>query len=174
MRSRPARSPATPLLALRGISRAFDVPVPRTVLRDVDLDVPPGRIVTILGGPLVLLLAASSALIATLSIGSTMPVATNARLREFGLRRAMGARPADIRRLVICEAALIGAVAEVCALSLGTLGLVTATAAREWTTVIDMSLLVLVPGLGVAGGMLGGLGPAIRASRLDPLAALRR
>lgn len=147
-----------------GSLRAVAPPDPVSLRRAVEQDV----------DSLVLLLAASSALIATLSIGSTMLVATNARLREFGLRRAMGARPADIRWLVICEAVLIGAVAGVCALSLGTLGLVIATAAREWTTVIDMSLLVLIPGLGIAGGMLGGLGPAIRASRLDPVAALRR
>jgi len=147
-----------------GSLKAVAPPDPVSLRRDVEQEV----------DSLVLLLAASSALIATLSIGSTMLVATNARLREFGLRRAMGARPADIRRLVICEALLIGAVAGVCALSLGTLGLVAATASREWTTVIDTRLLAAIPALGIVGGMLGGLAPAYRAARLDPVAALRR
>jgi len=42
-------SRTAPLLSLRGISRTFEVPVTRTVLRDVDLDVPPGKIITIVG-----------------------------------------------------------------------------------------------------------------------------
>lgn len=49
LRLSPAGPSSTPLLSLRGISRTFEVPVTRTVLRDVDLDVPPGRVVTIVG-----------------------------------------------------------------------------------------------------------------------------
>lgn len=146
--------------SLKAVAPPDPVSLRRAVEQDVD--------------SLVLLLAASSALIAALSIGSTVLVAANARLREFGLRRAMGARPADIRRLVICEAVLIGAVAGICALSLGTLGLAATTASREWATVIDTRMLAAVPALGIGGGMLGGLVPAYRAARLDPVAALRR
>ncbi len=144
--------------------KAVAPPDPATLRREVEEDV----------GSLIVLLAVSSALIATLSIGSTMLIATNSRLREFGLRRAMGARPADIRRLVICEAVLIGAVAGICALSLGTISLVAAAASRGWATVIDTRILWLVPALGIAGGALGGLVPAYRAARLEPVAALRR
>ncbi len=115
-----------------------------------------------------------------------MLVSVDERIREIGLRRALGARRLHIKAQFLAEAltlTLLGGlagilVAHFLALLVGTLPLLGPlyedTSGKgdihlsiSWATIaISTGLLLLV-------GLLSGMVPALRASRLDPAAALR-
>jgi putative ABC transport system permease protein len=101
------------------------------------------------------------------------------RVREFGLRRAVGARPRDLAVLVLWESVVVtligGLVGVGVALSVG--GVLTALEVEEVTDlglvgIVRPAVLGLV--VAVATGVAGGLVPALRAVRLSVLDALRR
>jgi len=102
-----------------------------------------------------------------------MLVAVNERVAEIGLRRAVGARPADIRLQFLLESA-------VTTLGGGLLGLVAGVAISQ-VVAIQMHLGDILPWrmvlLGIllssATGLLAGVVPARRAARLQPIDALR-
>jgi predicted lysophospholipase L1 biosynthesis ABC-type transport system permease subunit len=95
------------------------------------------------------------------------------RIREMGLRLALGARPSNLLSLVLREAlTLVGAgvgIGVVAALLLTQLlqTLLFGVGAR------DPATFVLAPAILLAAGVLGCLAPAFRAMRVDPAAALR-
>jgi putative ABC transport system permease protein len=113
-------------------------------------------------------LLAGGTVAATLMLGSV-----SARVPEIGLRRAVGARPADIRAQFLAETA-------VTALGGGALGAALGSA-LAWIVAVHVRLPVaLAPGamlLGVllagAVGLVAGVVPARRAARLEPAVALR-
>ncbi|MGH8923984.1 MAG: ABC transporter permease [Acidimicrobiia bacterium] len=115
----------------------------------------------------------------SLLIASGVSIGTNAlasviqRRREFGLRRAMGATPARIARLVIGECAVIGLVASLFGLLVGLAVFLIATSISGIPPAIPMKEIVLAPFIAVAVSVVAGSAPAIRASRTDPLVALR-
>jgi len=95
------------------------------------------------------------------------------RRGEIGLRRALGARRAHIRRQVTAEAALVGVVAGVIGTCLGLLGVSITSAVRGWTTTINPTTVLAAPLIGLVTGALAGLLPAIKASRTPPAETLR-
>lgn len=111
--------------------------------------------------------------VAGIGIMNIMLVAVTERTREIGLRKALGARPASIRTQFLLEAVLLcnvgGVVGVLCGFALGNLVAVFARfeprVPLEWAAIG----LLFCSAVGVAFGML----PAIRASRLDPIEALR-
>jgi putative ABC transport system permease protein len=117
--------------------------------------------------------ASISLAVGGISIMNTMLVSVTERTREIGLRMAVGARRRDIRNQFLVEAvllAMLGAVA-------GTvLGVVTAAVIARyggWPVLISPAVVLLACGsTGLVGVVFGSL-PAIRASRLDPMVALR-
>ncbi len=143
--------------------RAVAPPDPQSLRRDVEADI----------RALLIVLGATAALVSAVTIGTILIMSNAARIREFGLRRAMGARPKDIRRLVLLEATFVGGLAGFLALSLGLLVLAGLTASRGWTLIVDGRMWLIIPFLGAASGMAGGVIPAIRAARVDPIVALR-
>jgi len=122
--------------------------------------------------------------VAALGIINTMIMATYERTREIGIMRACGATRANIRNLFIFEAGLLGFLGGVIGLILSyglakignSIGNQIALAQNiPINNIISFPpwLVVSVIALTTIIGILAGLIPAIRASRLDPVEALR-
>ncbi|MFD7539236.1 ABC transporter permease [Streptomyces sp. NPDC059819] len=125
-------------------------------------------------GTLFLLLAAICLVIGAVGIANTTLVAVMERTAEIGLRRALGARGSHITIQFLAESASLGLLGGVIGASLGTVTVVTVSAVKQWTPVIAPLTLAAAPALGLATGLLAGLYPAWRASRVPPAEALRR
>jgi macrolide transport system ATP-binding/permease protein len=95
------------------------------------------------------------------------------RRQEFGLRRALGARPLHIANLVLVESTIIGAIGGLVGLLFGLGATLIVTILRQWGPVFDLSLAPAAIGCGILVGAIGGLLASVRASRIQPNAALR-
>jgi putative ABC transport system permease protein len=121
-----------------------------------------------------IVLPAVGLLVGAIVIMNIMLMAVSQRTREIGIRKALGARRRDIMRQFLVEAATlstVGAVAGI-ALGIGIAALVDAVTPMP-ASVAPWSVLVAVV-LGAGVGIVSGLYPAARASRLDPVVALRQ
>ena len=125
-----------------------------------------------------------SLFVAGIGIINTMVMATYERIREIGVMRACGATRATIRRLFTFEAAMLGFWGGVFGLGLSfVIGKVGTSIVGKFVTDIPVPIdeVISFPWwliLGVIGfttliGMISGLGPAIKAARLNPVDALR-
>lgn len=124
-------------------------------------------------------------LVATLGVANTMMMAIYERTREIGVLKAVGATNGEVRRMFTADAVLLGLIGGVVGVIFGTLlGRLVDWAghlylASEGVTGIGQMSIVpawlAIGALVFAGliGVLGGLYPATRAARLDPVAALK-
>jgi putative ABC transport system permease protein len=107
-------------------------------------------------------------------IMNIMLMVVTERTREIGLRKALGARRADITAQILTESVVLSMFGGM----IGTgLGAAIATIISAFTPIpasIEWWSVVLGIGITVLVGLFFGLYPAIRASRLDPIEALRR
>ena len=107
-------------------------------------------------------------------IMNIMLVAVAERTREIGIRKALGARRKDILRQFLVEAATLSTVGAVLGIALGILG----ANIIAWNTPLPMAVapwsLVAATLLGTVVGIVSGVLPARKASRLDPIDALRQ
>ncbi len=120
-----------------------------------------------------ILVSAISVIVGGIVIMNVMLVSVTARRREIGVRRAVGATKLDILRQFIAESVmqcLAGGTVGI------TLGFLVALALRSFTP-FPAAVQAWVAALGVflssATGLFFGIYPALRASRLDPILALR-
>ncbi|WP_268986732.1 ABC transporter permease [Streptomyces sp. CC210A] len=123
---------------------------------------------------LFLLLAAVCLVIGAVGIANTTLVAVMERTGEIGLRRALGARARHITLQFLSESAALGLLGGVAGTTLGVSTVVAVSVVQRWTPVLDTATLAAAPALGLATGLLAGLYPAWRASRIPPVEALRR
>jgi putative ABC transport system permease protein len=116
-------------------------------------------------------------LIGGLSVINTMIMAVSERVREIGLKKALGARTGDILSEYLLEAGLIGLIGGVVGylLGVGLTNLLNAmgSASNLKLFAITPTLTIETIGFAVVLGVLAGVLPALRASRLDPVIALR-
>jgi putative ABC transport system permease protein len=113
-----------------------------------------------------------------LSVINTMLMAVTERVREIGLKKAVGARTRHVMQEFVTEASVIGAIGGVVGLGLGwavtsatNYALVSANQAELFE--LSSRLIVLSLAFAVGLGALAGVIPALRAAQLDPVAALR-
>ncbi len=120
-----------------------------------------------------LCIAGISLLVGGIGIMNIMLATVLERTREIGIRRAIGARQADIVRQFLTEAVMISIIGGFLGIVFGvTLAQVIASAAG-WSTVITFSSIAVAFGVSVGIGMLFGIYPAVQAAKLDPVEAMR-
>lgn len=108
-----------------------------------------------------------------LTIAAITIMSVAQRRSEIGLRRAVGYRRLEIARLIVLEAAGVGMLGGILGTSIGVLATAAIASNNHWTPVMNTTLVLVAPFLGVAVGVLAGSYPAIRAARITPMAALR-
>jgi macrolide transport system ATP-binding/permease protein len=114
------------------------------------------------------------ALLASIAgLANAMVLSVLERKQEFGLRRAVGARPIHLLGLVLSESAMIGAIGGVAGLVLGVGGILAVTLAKHWSPTFDIALAPTAIAGGVVVGAIGGILASVRASRIQPNEALR-
>lgn len=120
-----------------------------------------------------LILGGIALLVGAIGIANVTLVSVLERVGEIGLRRATGARRRHIAAQFLAESAAMGFVGGILGASLGVLVIVGVSAQRQWTPVLDLYVpLLAIPG-GTLIGLVAGLYPSWRASRLEPVDALR-
>ena len=118
-------------------------------------------------------IASVSLLVGGIGIMNIMLVSVTERTREIGLRMAVGARARDILTQFLVEAVTLSLIGGVIGIILGIGGSNAISALAEWRTVLAPSAIVVAFGFAAAIGIFFGFYPARKASRLDPIEALR-
>jgi putative ABC transport system permease protein len=117
-------------------------------------------------------LAGVALLVGGIGVANTMVISVLERRREIGLRRALGANRGQIRGQFLTESIALSALGGVAGVTLGVLATIGYAMWKGWPPVIPLGAV----GGGLAGaalvGVIAGVYPAIRASRLSPTAAL--
>jgi len=118
-------------------------------------------------------IAAVSLLVGGIGIMNIMLVSVTERTREIGIRMAVGGRPADILAQFVTEALALSVGGGLVGVGLG-IGIATLLAREfHWPTIIRAGTILLSMGFSALVGIVFGLYPAQKASRLDPIDALR-
>lgn len=122
---------------------------------------------------LFLLLGLVSLAVGAIGIANVTLVTVMERTGEIGLRRAIGAQRRHIAIQFLGESAAMGLVGGIVGSSIGVVAVVSVSAARDWTPVLEPWLPLAAPLAGAAVGLVAGLYPALRAARMEPVEALR-
>jgi putative ABC transport system permease protein len=118
-------------------------------------------------------LGAVALLVGGIGIANVMVISVLERRGEIGLRRALGARRAHIAAQFVAEAALLATSGGAAGAVLGGFTTAVYAAARHWSAVVPVPVLLAAVAIALAVGVLAGLYPALRAARLAPAEALR-
>ena len=110
--------------------------------------------------------------IGAMGIMNTFLVAVMERRREVGLRLAIGMRPSGILLQFSAEALLTGILGAVAGIVLAVNGISIVSLLNRWTPIISADTILLGLGAGALVGVLAGLYPAAKASRIDPAQTL--
>ncbi|MBR1439257.1 MAG: ABC transporter permease [Synergistaceae bacterium] len=119
------------------------------------------------------LVAGISLVIGGIGIMNIMLVTVTERTHEIGIRMAVGARPSDIRVQFLTEAAVLSAAGGFIGIALGAVITEIIASQFNWPAEVSADIVIISSGFSVFIGMFFGLWPAWKASRLDPIEALR-
>ena len=117
--------------------------------------------------------ATISLIVGGIGIMNIMLVSVTERTREIGIRRAVGARSRHVLMQFLVEAVTLGMCGGAIGILLGFIAAFTITKLLEWPAAVTFSSVALSVGISAAVGVFFGFYPAERASRLDPIDALR-
>ncbi len=124
-------------------------------------------------------ISAIALIVGAIAVANTMLMSVFERTREFGVVRALGAKPGFLFRLVLTEAVVLSLLGALAGVALGRLGMVVVNDIAQG--LIGISVAALTPRLvlfsvvvAFAMGLLSGLLPAFRAARIPVAVAMAR
>jgi putative ABC transport system permease protein len=125
-------------------------------------------------------IAAISLLVGGVGVMNIMLVSVTERTREIGIRMAVGARGRDILRQFLVESVLLSTLGGIAGVGLGigaSVGITkiinSLSSGSDWPVVVSLQAAIVAMCFAGAVGVFFGFYPALRASRLDPIEALR-
>jgi putative ABC transport system permease protein len=122
---------------------------------------------------LVAIIASISLVVGGIGIMNIMLVSVTERTREIGIRMAIGATPADVLTQFLIEAVVLALVGGLIGITLGVGGAFGLAEAATWPVVVQPEIVLLAFLVAAGVGIFFGYYPALKASRLDPIEALR-
>jgi putative ABC transport system permease protein len=122
---------------------------------------------------LLAIVAAVSLLVGGIGIMNIMLVSVTERTREIGVRMAIGARPWDILTQFLIEALTLAAAGGLVGVGFGVAAAEIVSSRTHWPTLFRADVIVISVIFSALVGIVFGLYPAHKASRLDPIDALR-
>jgi putative ABC transport system permease protein len=128
---------------------------------------------------LVALFAGIALLIGGVGIMNMMLVSVSERVREIGIRKALGATPANLSEQFLLESSLLSTAGGVLGVALGLVavfgaGIVIRSSLAGWLSVYSLPAVALALAASALTGAAFGWLPARQAARLDPVEAIRR
>jgi putative ABC transport system permease protein len=123
-------------------------------------------------------IAGISLLVGGIGIMNIMLVSVTERIKEIGLRKAVGAKRRDILIQFLIEAATLGLCGGAMGVGLGwiivkIMSIIATNAGFPFAAILPGNAVVLALSVSIFIGLISGLYPAIRAARLDPIESLR-
>jgi len=118
-------------------------------------------------------IAAISLLVGGIGIMNIVLATVLERTREIGIRRSIGARRFDIVRQFLIESVLISVAGGLLGIAFGFFLAWLIARTAEWKTIVTTASVVIAFGVSVAVGVLFGIYPAVKASKINPIDALR-
>ena len=122
---------------------------------------------------LLLIVALISLVVGGVGIMNIMLVSVTERTREIGIRMAVGARARDILRQFLVEAVVLCLAGGIVGILLGRGVSIAVTALLHWPTIPSLPAVIAAVTVSTGVGIIFGYYPAWKASRLDPIEALR-
>ncbi len=118
-------------------------------------------------------IAGISLVVGGIGIMNIMLVSVTERTREIGIRMAIGATPADVLTQFLIEAVMLSLVGGLLGITLGAFAAIGLAWFADWPIFVDYHMVWLSFAISAGVGVFFGYYPALKASRLDPIEALR-
>lgn len=123
-------------------------------------------------------IASISLLVGGIGIMNSMLISVSQRIREIGLRKAIGARPVHIMTQFLIESACVTLIGGIIGICFGVLiayvaALIIPFLGYEWQFFVPLSSVIIGFSVSLIIGIVFGLYPAFKASRVSPMEALR-
>ncbi len=119
------------------------------------------------------LVAGISLLVGGIGIMNIMLVSVTERTREIGLRKAVGAKERDILLQFLLEAIVLSLIGGIIGIALGVGSALVASHLLNWPPLLSGWAIISAVSFSIGVGLFFGFYPALKAAKLEPMAALR-